>query len=173
MQPRLDEIELRALSLRYELRYHQANLPPGRITFVAPATGVALYIQCRDPASPPRAAVEAALREWLRAKAKTHLPKLLNQLADDAEIPRPTSCRIAFQRTRWGSRSTSGVISLSAALLFLPPELLRHVLLHELCHIRHMDHGLAFQTLLKRLDPATPLRAPQLAKAGAYVPEWL
>ena len=169
---KIELIELRALGETHQIRYLRANLPAQRINFAAAAATRTLLIQCRDPEAPPHAAVIEVLREWLREKAKRFLPDYLNQLADSAELPHPAACRIAFQRTRWGSRSTSGVISLSAVLLFLPPELLRHVLLHELCHIRHMDHGLAFQTLLKRLDPQTPLRAPQLAKAGAYVPDW-
>jgi len=172
MRPRVETIELRALEKTYSLRYLQANLPPGTVNFVAPAAGTTLIVQCRDPANPPGRALKTELFEWLRTKARGHVTALLTQLAPEHGFPPPTGVRIAFQATRWGSRSTSGVISFSALTMFFPPDLLRHVALHELCHIRHMNHGMAYQVLLKQLDPKTPLHEAQLKKAGAFVPEW-
>ena len=173
MKPRVDSVELRALGRTYAIRYMQANLPAGTVNFVAPAAGATLIVQCRDPANPPRLAFKEALRAWLREKARAHIAPLLSQLAREHGFEPPSAVRIAFQRSRWGSRSTTGVISFSAFTLFLPPELLRHVAVHELCHIRHMNHGMAYQTLLKQLDPKTPLHEEQLKKAGAYLPEWI
>ena len=139
---------------------------------MASAANTVLTVQCRDPANPPQTALKTALCEWLRAKAKTHITELLYKLARENGFPPPTSVRIAFQRTRWGSRSTSGAVSFSALTLFFPPDLLRHVALHELCHITHMNHGIGFQTLLTRLDPKTPLYRTLLPGAATYIPEF-
>jgi len=173
MNKRVESIELRALERTYTIRYLQANLSPGTVNFVAPAAGAVLIVQCRDPLNPPRKALTEALLEWLRAKAREHIVPLLTALAHEHGFPPPSGVRIAFQRSRWGSRSTSGVISFSALTMFFPPELLRHVAMHELCHIRHMNHGMAYHTLLKQLDPKTPLHEVQLKKAVALIPEWI
>ena len=173
MKPRVENIELPALEKTYAIRYLQANLSPGTVNFVAPAAGTTLIVQCRDPLDPPRRALKDALCEWLRAKAREHITPLLSQLAQEHGFPPPSGVRIAFQKSRWGSRSTTGVVSFSALMMFFPPDLLRHVVLHELCHIRHMNHGMAYQTLLKQTDPKTPLYEMQLKKAGVFMPDWI
>ena len=173
MTPRVETIELRALQKTYFIRYLKANISPGTVNFLAPLVSTVLLVQCRDPLNPPRRALKDALCEWLRALAKTHITELLMTLARENDFPPPTAVRIAFQRSRWASRSETGVISFSALTLFFPPELLRHVALHELCHIRHMNHGLAFQTLLSRIDPKASLYREQLLKAGTLIPEWI
>ena len=57
------------------------------------------------------------------------------------------------QKTRWGSCSAKKNISLNMKLLRLPPELLDFVLLHELVHTRHMNHGKDFRQELLKVAP--------------------
>jgi predicted metal-dependent hydrolase len=45
------------------------------------------------------------------------------------------------QQTRWGSCSSRRLINLNARLLFLPPNLVTYVLVHELCHTKHLNTG--------------------------------
>lgn len=80
--------------------------------------------------------------------------------------------RIGLPRTRWGSRSARGTISLSAALLFLEPAEVRSVLLHELAHVRHMHHGPAFWALLEAWDPGARASGRRLRGARERVPAW-
>ncbi|MDD3108057.1 MAG: M48 family metallopeptidase, partial [Alistipes sp.] len=73
-------------------------------------------------------------------------------------------------RTRWGSCSADDNLSLSLHLMKLPDELTDYILLHELCHTRHKNHGPAFYALLNQV---TSGRHPQLLKAlKAYTTRW-
>lgn len=54
--------------------------------------------------------------------------------------------KVTIKRTKrqWGSCSSSGVISLHYKLIFLSPQIMDYVVVHELCHIRHPNHSPAF-----------------------------
>jgi hypothetical protein len=60
---------------------------------------------------------------------------------------------IRDQRSRWGSCSPSGRISLNWRLIQLPPAVCDYVLLHELTHLRHLNHSARFWRELERLSP--------------------
>jgi len=77
------------------------------------------------------------------------------------------------QKTRWGSYSSRGTLSLNYKLMFLPEQLLRHVILHELSHSVHMNHSQDFWHLLNTLDPDTSLHDKQLSEAWKFLPAWL
>jgi YgjP-like, metallopeptidase domain len=51
---------------------------------------------------------------------------------------------VKSQRTRWASCSAKKNLSLNTKLLFLSPDLVRYVLIHELCHTVYMDHSKEF-----------------------------
>ncbi|MHC4927466.1 MAG: M48 family metallopeptidase [Planctomycetota bacterium] len=71
--------------------------------------------------------------------------------------------RAAFrcQKTKWGSCSSADNISLNINIAFLPKHLQDHILLHELCHVRHKNHSKAFWGLL---DEYCGGKAKQYAK---------
>lgn len=111
------------------------------------------------------------LRVWLRGHARKRLLPRLEELSARTGLSF-ASARFGMQRSRWGSCSARGVVSLNARLLFLPPDLAGHVLLHELCHLRHMNHGTAYKALLRRLEPRADELERALRRAGAHVPPW-
>ncbi len=111
------------------------------------------------------------LRQWLKKIAKQHLEKPLRQLALEHGLSFG-ELKVRHTITRWGSCGSNKNISLCCKLLFLPPHLVRHVLLHELCHTKVMSHGVRFWKLLRKLDPDCDLNRSQLKKAGDYVPGW-
>jgi len=80
---------------------------------------------------------------------------------------------IRGQRTVWGSYSSTGTLSLNYKLLFVNPDLLDYVLLHELAHIRHLDHSAAFWRFLDGLKPNAREYDKELSDAGQVVPPWL
>ncbi len=66
---------------------------------------------------------------------------------------RPARLKIRSMKSRWGSCSTSGSVTLNSLLAAKRVELIDYVILHELCHLRHHNHGSQFHALLKELSP--------------------
>lgn len=114
---------------------------------------------------------KAALRRWLARRAKETLAPWLESLAAESGL-RCSRIIIKNQRTRWGSCSAEGVISLNAKLLFLPPKLVRYVLMHELCHTLERNHTSRFWTLLRQFEPKADLLHGQMQDAWKQVPAW-
>lgn len=113
----------------------------------------------------------AILQLWLKHKAARLLFPELSRLASLHGFcyKRPA---VRLQKSRWGSCSTSGTITLNAKLLFLPPHLVRSVLLHELCHTVHMNHSPAFRKLLESCDTDSICHDIEMKTAFRYVPAW-
>ena len=72
------------------------------------------------------------------------------------------SVSLKLTKSRWGSCSHSGKISLSSALLFVPERLLDYVIGHELCHIPHPNHSKAFWNEVERVLPEYRERLKEL-----------
>ncbi|RJQ50906.1 MAG: M48 family peptidase [Actinobacteria bacterium] len=113
----------------------------------------------------------AALRRWLVRKGHEHLVPWLRQLAEEHRFDLGR-VSIGSQRTRWGSCSRRGTISLNSKLLFVPEELAEYVLVHELCHTRELNHSLRFWRLVESLDADFDRKDKLLKKAWRYVPGW-
>lgn len=86
----------------------------------------------------------------LRRRAKAELPQRLAQLASRYGF---VYNRVAIKHnaTNWGSCSTKNNINLNINIVRLPLVLQDYILLHELCHLRHHDHGDGFHLLLEHL----------------------
>ena len=91
--------------------------------------------------------------EALRASAKAYLPGRVRELAAQAGIPFNGQVRIKHNVSNWGSCSVKGNINLNLNLMRLPDELRDYVIIHELCHLRYMNHGPEFHALLESLCP--------------------
>jgi predicted metal-dependent hydrolase len=112
------------------------------------------------------------LRAWIRAEARAFLVPLLARLAGAHGLAYSGPV-IRWLRSRWGSCSAGGRIHLNACLLFLPEPQIRHVLLHELCHTRRLDHSPAFWRLLFALEPDALDLDRALRRAWRHVPSWV
>jgi len=97
--------------------------------------------------------VHEAVRRWLRAAARAVLPARLRQFASRHGLV-VTGVSIRNQRTRWGSCSSNGRISLNWRLVQMPDEVRDYVLLHELMHLRVRNHSPRFWREVERVCPA-------------------
>ncbi|MEN8127017.1 MAG: YgjP-like metallopeptidase domain-containing protein [Planctomycetota bacterium] len=93
-------------------------------------------------------------------KIQDELFSRLERFSDQYDLPyRQAAFRC--QRTKWGSCSSNNNISLNINIAFLPEHLQDYILLHELCHIRHMNHSKAFWSQLNEFCDG---RAKEYAK---------
>ncbi len=113
-----------------------------------------------------------ALRSWLTTRAENFLGPWLRSLSKDCNLPF-NQISVRGQKTRWGSCSSARNISLNYKLLFLPPQVTRYVLIHELCHTVHMNHSKEFWQLVQKNDPLYKQWDHDLKNVNQYIPQWL
>lgn len=95
------------------------------------------------------AVVKNATIAMLRYEAKKRLPRIVKEIAD-ANGFKYSSVKINSAQTRWGSCSSKGSLNFSLYLMLMPLHLIRSVVVHELCHTKHMDHSTNFWTLFDK-----------------------
>ena len=113
-----------------------------------------------------------ALGRWSRRKAREYLVPWLTRLSRETGLEF-SDTRIGNQRSLWASCSPRGTISLNQKLIFLPEELVRYVLIHELCHTAHMNHSKRFWSRVRRHEPDCRELRRELGNSWRLVPEWL
>ena len=118
------------------------------------------------------AAARALLHGWLKRAAAERLAPPLLQLAQELKYP-VERVVIRCQRTRWGSCSTRGTVSLNCSLVFLRPDVVRYLFVHELAHTRHMNHSASFWRLVESLEPDYRRLDRGTARRLAHVPAWV
>jgi predicted metal-dependent hydrolase len=96
--------------------------------------------------------IHDTVRRWLRATAKEQLPARLQRLAAAHGLV-VHGVSIRNQRTRWGSCSSDGRISLNWRLVQMPDAVRDYVLLHELMHLRVRNHSSRFWREVERVCP--------------------
>jgi predicted metal-dependent hydrolase len=113
-----------------------------------------------------------ALKRWLASIAKKEFEPRLRTLSELTGTPFER-LQVRAQRTCWGSRSSSGTISLNLCLLFLEPELVRYLMVHELCHGKHMNHSKSFWRFVSRFEPDYKALDRALTESWNRVPAWI
>lgn len=99
-----------------------------------------------------RMATESIIKA-LRKEAKNYLPARLAELASRYGF-KYEKLAIKNNLTNWGSCSSKGNINLNLHLIRLPHDLCDFVILHELCHLKHFNHGEGFHALFSRICAA-------------------
>jgi len=118
------------------------------------------------------AAVRRGMRTWLVARARTALGAELARLASELGLGYERLA-VRRQRTRWGSCSVRGTVSLNCCLLFQRPEVVRYLLVHELVHTLHMNHSGRFWGRVERHVPDWRRLDRELLDGWRRVPSWV
>lgn len=90
--------------------------------------------------------------KWLRIKSEDVIPGRTKILAD-ANGFKVRKVSIRNQRTRWGSCSSSGALSFNYKLIQFREEIIDYVIIHELCHLREMNHSRDFWKIVSSIVP--------------------
>ena len=186
--PEIGEVTFRksVRSSRMSIRVHPVKGVTVTVPYILPYAAAQAFFQMRrewvletmarqkekfkDVHVPSEAEIES-----LRRQAKKELPRRLAILADRYDF---LYNRVAIKHnaTNWGSCSAKGNINLNLNIVRLPGVLQDYILLHELCHLRHHDHGHGFHlllehvltnNLLKMVDEGDPLALDLARKAAA------
>lgn len=164
--PLLDErLRLRVL-VQAQLSLFESGDAASRRLGVVERHGRELKVEVR---AAEESAVRRLLEGWYREQAVSLLAERMQPLAQalGVEYARMT---VRAQRTRWGSCSSRGSISLNWRLVLLPAKLVDYVLAHELAHLREMNHSPAFWALVESVIPEFRARRRELEHAARTMP---
>ena len=160
-----DEIELRATGGLVRVSY---GCETGRRRFLHEEGG---ELRIGAPRS-HRLKSRKILRDWLAQAGREVLVPWLRAVSAELGIDYKKT-QVRGQKTRWGSCSSQGVISINYCLLFLRPELVRYLFVHELCHRRHFSHCRKYWRLVGSLEPEYKQLDRQLSESWRDVPGWV
>lgn len=158
-------IPLRALEKEVAVRFGPERHGPPRLTY-SPAFRLDLsgdWSRIEDG--------RYLLRCWLLRMGRFHLGPWLDRLSLETGLAY-RRFGVRDQKTRWGSCSNRGAISLNGKLLFFPPRYARYVMLHELCHTVHLNHSDRFWSLLARFESDCRSLDRELRRTREYIPHW-
>jgi len=115
------------------------------------------------------------LKDWLAQQARADLDERVSWHARKLGV-RPRRIGLRDQTSRWGSCSSSGLLSFSWRLIFAPPLVLDYVAAHEVAHLVEMNHGARFWKLVAECVPSLDEAKQWLRHEGTdlhrYGVEW-
>lgn len=119
-------------------------------------------VSCSLKPSPKH--VKALLSEWYNEHAKKIYKESLNFCWKQFHQKGETcpALHIRQMKTRWGSLSPKGTLTLNSKLIHAPRACIEYVIIHELCHIKHKGHNVQFYKLLSRILPDWEKRKQRL-----------
>ncbi len=143
-------------TLRYKGELHGLRIlraPPGtrrsKVTREGADDGDSLVISL---ARQDRRDIAAVLVDWLKLRARDAIARSVDRHTEALRVE-PVAITVRDAKTRWGSASRKGRLSLSWRLVLAPPEALDTVVVHELAHLRYFGHGPRFWGLVASRRP--------------------
>ena len=116
--------------------------------------------------------LRGALRTWLKRAAARRLAPRVAALAAACNV-RFSKVAIRRQRSRWGSCSVRGTISLNLCLLFQRPEVVDYLIIHELMHVKNMNHSQRFWAAVEKHCAGWRALDRELLDGWRTVPRWV
>lgn len=95
---------------------------------------------------------QAQTDEFIMALAVRTVTECMNRSSEKTGL-KPCRIKLRSMTSRWGSCSSKGNISINYRVVQFPPECIEYVCIHELCHLKHMDHSEAFWDMVASFCP--------------------
>ena len=111
------------------------------------------------------AAIEKTVMRWYRREALLLFSECIAYFAPLMQV-NPSEIKLSSARTRWGSCTTRGIVRLNWQLIKMPLHLVDYVVVHELAHLREMNHSAAFWKVVESQCPDYAKRRGELRKWG-------
>ena len=112
--------------------------------------------------------IKKRLNQWCEIKAKDTFKSMIEALAEEHGF-HFNRLSVRSQKTRWGSCSTAKNINLNSKLLFMPVDIAKYVMIHELCHTIEMNHSSRFWQLVEDCDVNYKENRRQLKHLGKAI----
>jgi predicted metal-dependent hydrolase len=96
--------------------------------------------------------IQRTLQAAYRQAVETRVKEILPALSEKLDV-RPGKIQVGFAKYRWGSCSRSGGLRFNARLAMMPPAMLEYVVVHELAHLREMNHSKRFWAIVRSVLP--------------------
>lgn len=144
------------LGRQYRLRVEEGVKSPAKLR--------GRFLNLQLPSKKNQEAVRQAVEDWYRRRAEEVFNRYLVKcmvIASRHGVEEPT-LSIRKMRTRWGSCSASGRVTLNLFLVHAPVHCIEYVCMHELCHLVHHDHSPKFYKLLTLCMPDWKMRKAAL-----------
>ncbi|SHJ13654.1 hypothetical protein SAMN02745181_1274 [Rubritalea squalenifaciens DSM 18772] len=127
------------------------------------------YLQVPVPDAKEHEIARIRITEWYRTRAKDYLSKRFEKvLSNHQHLKLPeVHLRVTLMKTRWGSCTASGTITLNPLLVLAASDLIDYVIVHELCHLKHPNHSKSFYQLMDKIQPDWKERKAKLDSFGA------
>jgi predicted metal-dependent hydrolase len=99
--------------------------------------------------------VEQLLKKWYKSKAENHFNKLFDEQLPVAKtfFSGTPTLKYRWMDKRWGSCDSKAQVHLNLELIKAPKRCIEYVIVHELCHLVHLNHSTAFFELLEKMLP--------------------
>ncbi len=112
-----------------------------------------LLITLSGETSPEK--ITAVTDAWYHQQAKDFFPRRTAEMVamHHAKLPEPRNVSVRKMRRRWGTCHSNGTVWFNRELIKRDPELIDYVIIHELCHLVHHNHGREYYELLGSIIP--------------------
>ena len=114
---------------------------------------------------------EELMQQWYLSMAKEIFPQIVTPVINNFRSiynVAPNKISVKKMKSRWGSCSSKGSVSLNSKLIQTPVRCIEYVMVHELCHLIHFNHSKNFYSLLAEVIPDWKERKKELRSILPY-----
>ena len=146
----------------------ERDIPSPTLRFSRQRFQVATHSNIEDGQTQER--IRDAMASWYRGRASEKLPVLVEEWSHSFHYLEQPPVLIGSQRSFWGSCSPKGVLRFSWRVMMLEPSLIEYIVVHELAHLKIMDHSKDFWNLVASALPDVQLRRRSLKTTEKGLP---